>query len=81
MGQLKEKQLVGTGPDSVDNDTENSTMEFDISADGETLKGEMEDEDEPAGKDVGGKTLVNQLNNLTSTNAISEEVPTTDPAR
>lgn len=80
LKQLKKKQLAETGSDPVDGDTENSTMEFDISADGETLEGEMEDEDELAEKDVGEKTLVNQLNNSTSTNAISE-VSTIDSAR
>ena len=77
----KKKQLVETGSDSIDGDTENSTMGFDISADDETSEGEMEDEDKLAEKDVGGKTLVNQLNNSTSANAISEEVSTIDSAR
>jgi hypothetical protein len=81
LKQLKKKQLVETGSDSVDGDTENSTMEFDISADGETSEGEMEDEDKLTEKDVGGKTLVNQFNNSTSTNAISEGVSTIDSAR
>ena len=77
----KKKQLVETGSDSIDGDTENSTMGFDISADDETSEGEMEDEDKLAEKDVGGKTLVNQLNNSTNANAISEEVSTTDSVR
>lgn len=80
LKQLKEKQLAETGSDSVDSGTDNITMEFDISADGETSEDEMEDEDELAEKDVGGKILVNQLNNSTSTNAISE-VSTIDSAR
>ena len=54
MKQLEEKQLVETGSDSVDSDTENSTMGFDISADGEASEGEIEVEDELAEKDVGG---------------------------
>ena len=66
---------------SVGSDTENSTMEFDISADGEASEGEMEDEDELAEKDVGGKTLVDQLNDSTSTNAISEQVSPIDSTR
>ena len=70
--------MAETESESIDSDTENSTMEFDISADGETSEGEMEDEDELAEKDVGGKTLVDQLN---GTNAISEKVSTVDSAR
>ena len=81
MKRLEEKQLVEAKSDSVDSDTENSTMEFDISANGETSEGGMEDEDELAEKDVGGKTLVDQLNDSTSTNAISEKVSTIDSAR
>lgn len=55
-------------------------MEFDILADGEASEGEMEDEDELAEKDVGGKTLVDQLNDSTSTSVISEKVSTIDSA-
>ena len=81
LKQLEEKQLVETKSDSVDSDIESSTMEFGISADSETSEGEMEDEDEPAEEDAGGKTLVDQLNDSTSTNAISEKVSIIDSAR